>query len=175
MTKQALRQFIRQQKAALSPSQRQAASAALCRNVEADPHFDEAHTILMYYPLPDEADVRSLLRSHPQKQFLLPVVVGTDLELRRYEGEASLAPGAFGILEPTGPAFDQLDAIDLVIVPGIAFTPTGQRLGRGRGYYDRLLPRLRNAYKMGVCWPCQMVTDIPTEPHDMPMDCVITG
>ena len=72
-------------------------------------------------------------------------------------------------------AFAREKAIDLVIVPGIAFTPAGQRLGRGRGYYDRLLPRLRNAYKMGVCWPCQMVTAIPTEPHDMPMDCVITG
>ena len=175
MTKQELRRYIRQQKAALSPSQRKAAAVALCRKVEADPHFMEARTILLYYPLPDGVDVRPLLHSTPTKQLLLPVVVGDDLELRIYQGEASLRPGAFGILEPVGPAFTQLETIDLAIVPGIAFTPEGQRLGRGRGYYDRLLPRLQQAYKMGVCWACQLVEAIPTEAHDMKTDSVISA
>ena len=64
-------------------------------------------------------------------------------------------------------------AIDLAIVPGMAFDPQGHRLGRGRGYYDRFLPLIPQAYKIGLCFPFQLVGNVPTEPTDIAMDEVV--
>lgn len=172
--KQALRRHIRRLKATTPSAVREAASRALCRHIAAHPQFKEAHTVLAYYPLPDEADLSPLFQEYPDKQFLLPVVVGDDLELRVYAGEESLHPGAFGIMEPIGLPFTDFDTVQLVIVPGVAFTADGRRLGRGRGYYDRLLPRLPQAFKLGVCWPFQLLDTIPVEPFDIMMDAVIS-
>ena len=66
------------------------------------------------------------------------------------------------------------DAIDLIIVPGVGFDRQGNRLGRGKGYYDRLLPRIPSAYKIGICFPFQLVEEIPAEPFDIRMDEIVT-
>ena len=85
-------------------------------------------------------------------------------------------PGAFGIEEP-GPQAELCDPgeLDLIVVPGVAFTAAGQRMGRGRGYYDRYLsqPGVR-AVKVGVCFAHQLVVSLPVEPHDVTMDRVVT-
>ena len=65
-------------------------------------------------------------------------------------------------------------SIELVVVPGMAFDKQGHRLGRGKGYYDRLLPKLTNAYKLGVCFPYQYIEEVPTDEHDIRMDEVLT-
>ena len=83
--------------------------------------------------------------------------------------------GAFGILEPTGEVFSDYDNVDAAIIPGMAFDGHGNRLGRGKGYYDRLLPRLTKAYKIGVCFPFQYFDEIPSEEHDVVMDCVVSS
>ena len=80
----------------------------------------------------------------------------------------------FGIGEPTGPEFTDLESIDMIIVPGVAFDSHGNRMGRGRGFYDRLLKSTPNAAKIGVGYDFQLLDTIPVEPHDVPMDCVIT-
>lgn len=135
-----------------------------------------AHTVLLYHSLPDEVDTHDFIRRWAgQKRILLPVVKGEDLELRPYTGDNCLAEGAFHIDEPTGPAFTDYVAIDLAIIPGVAFDRQGNRLGRGKGYYDRLLPRLENTYKIGLCFPCQLVDRIPAEAHDVKMDEVLCG
>ena len=64
--------------------------------------------------------------------------------------------------------------ITFAVIPGVAFDHTGNRLGRGKGYYDRLLPHLSKAFKVGICFPYQLIETIPTEPFDIPMDSVIT-
>lgn len=143
--------------------------------VEAHPAFQGAATVLLFYPLPDEPDTRPLLeRWGGQKCLLLPAVTGNDLELRLYESSRPLSMGRFGIAEPAGPAFTDYAAIDLVLVPGVAFDAQGHRLGRGKGYYDRFLPRIPQAYKIGVCFAYQFVENVPTEPFDIRMDEVIT-
>ncbi len=138
--------------------------------------FFSAKVVLLYCPLADEVWLdESLFVNWDDHKVLLPKVVGDDLELRIFDGFDSLEKGAFGILEPVGEMFTDYDAVDFVVVPGMAFDKAGHRLGRGKGYYDRLLPRLRNAYKIGVCFPFQFFDEIPSEPHDVRMDCVVCG
>lgn len=171
MTKRELRQQIRTQKRRLSAAELAVMSEDICSKVLALASWQEAGTLLLYYPLPDEVDVRLLIKDafESGKKVLLPVVKGDELELHLYEGEASLKEGAFGIMEPTGPLFAPIhyDEIELAIIPGMAFDSAGHRLGRGKGYYDRLLPNLRDAKLIGVCFPFQFLEEVPAEAHDI--------
>ena len=134
--------------------------------------------MLAYHPLPDEVDVSPLLDISLEagKRVLLPVVEGDHLLLREYVGPQSLALGAYGIMEPVGDDYPEsrYGEIDLALIPGMAFDSKMRRLGRGKGYYDRLLPRLACAYRMGVCFPFQLLPKVASEEHDMPMDDVVT-
>ncbi len=192
MTKQELRRLMREAKRSHSPEERAALSEALCQRIAASGYWGDALTVLLYHALPDEVDLTPLLRLGREqgKRLLLPVVCGDDLEVREYQGEESLHEGAFGIMEPsTGEEGDlllsvpegavvrgedgNLGSVDLVLVPGMAFDPQGHRLGRGRGYYDRLLPRLTRARRVGVCFPFQLVGEVPTDSHDQCVDEVV--
>ena len=117
-------------------------SAEILAALEAHPAFRAATTVLLYHSLKDEVDTHEFIRKWSrEKRILLPVVVGDDLELRLYTGPEDLKPGAYGIEEPTGELFTDYADIDFIVVPGVAFDRNGNRLGRGKGYYDRLLPR----------------------------------
>lgn len=155
---------------------RQSQSAEALAALEAHPAFGAARTVLLYHSLPDEVDTHAFVEKWSgAKRVLLPVVVGNDLELRCYTGLHDLAVGAFGISEPTGELFTDYGSIDLVVVPGVAFDRLGNRLGRGRGYYDRLLPRIPHARKVGICFPFQIVDRVPAEAFDIRMDEVVSG
>lgn len=150
-------------------------SAKILAALEAHPAFRAAKTVLLYYSLKDEVDTHAFVRKWSnQKQILLPVVVGDDLELRLYTGPEGMQISSYGIEEPVGEAFTDYDSIDLIVVPGVAFDQKGNRLGRGKGYYDRLLPQIPSAYKAGICFPFQLVEEVPAEPHDVCMDIIIT-
>lgn len=154
--KQQLRKAIRIVKASYSPEELEAFSLSVLRKLEAHPRFVSAHTVLLYHSLPDEVNTHAFIdRWCAEKEILLPTVVGDDLVLHRYTGPDCLSPGSFGILEPSGEPFTDFDRIDLAVVPGMAFDSQGVRLGRGKGYYDRLLPRLPRAYRIGLCFPFQ--------------------
>ena len=171
MTKRELRQQIRTQKRRLSAAELAVMSEDICSKVLALASWQEAGTLLLYYPLPDEVDVRLLIKDafESGKKVLLPVVKGDELELHLYEGEASLKEGAFGIMEPTGPLFapEHYGEIELAVIPGMAFDSAGHRLGRGKGYYDRLLPNLNAAKLIGICFPFQLLEEVPAEAHDI--------
>lgn len=145
--------------------------------VEQSEVFRSAQVVLAYYSLADELFTHDFVqRWAARKTILLPKVVGDDLTLHSYNGPLSLREGAFGIMEPCTPEYADYAAVDLVIVPGVAFDGDGHRLGRGRGYYDRLFAsRLPyNIYKVGVCYPFQLVEHVPTESCDVQMDKVVT-
>ena len=152
-------------------------SEEITNRVLASAEWQKAGTLLLFYPLADEVDVRPLIQEAFQsgKQVLLPVCKGEELELHLYEGEESLRMGVYGIMEPTGPAFPEgnYDEIQLAIIPGMAFDRAGHRLGRGKGYYDRLLPKLKNARKVGICWAFQLLDEVPNDPHDISVHEVI--
>lgn len=172
--KKALRSKIRAQKAGYTPAQLSSMSEEVCRSISTDGLWHSAGTILLYHPLPDEVDVRPLIEEAVRRgqKVLLPKVVGDDLELHVYTGKDSLSEGSFGIMEPNGEPFppERYTEVDLALVPGMAFDPFGHRLGRGKGFYDRLLPQLPKAYRIGVCFPFQLVENVPHESHDIPMN-----
>lgn len=150
-------------------------SAEILAALEAHPAFRAATTVLLYHSLKDEVDTHEFIRKWSrEKRILLPVVVGDDLELRLYTGPEDLKPGAYGIEEPTGELFTDYADIDFIVVPGVTFDRNGNRLGRGKGYYDRLLPRIPSAHKAGICFPFQLVEEVPAEPFDIRMDEIIT-
>ena len=151
-------------------------SANILTALEAHPAFRAANTVLLYHSLNDEVDTHEFIRKWSnKKRILLPVVVGDDLELRIYTGPENMSIcGVYGIEEPTGEAFTDYAAIDFIVVPGVAFDAKGNRLGRGKGYYDRLLPRIPSAYKAGICFPFQLVEEVPAESFDVRMDIIIT-
>lgn len=98
------------------------------------------------------------------------------LEVRELAPE-QLAPGRWGIWEPTdeAPLLSDYSRLDLVVVPGVAFSSDGRRLGRGKSFYDRFLPLVPRAAFVGVCYPCQVVEQIPADPWDIGMDIVCCG
>lgn len=178
MTKQELRTYMRQEKSRYTPEQRAAFSAQVVERLEQHPLFRAAATVLLYRSLPDEVDTHALIRRvAANKRILLPVVKDeTHLSLRLYAGEEHLARGAFGIEEPVGDDESASAQLDLAVVPGVAFDAEGHRLGRGRGYYDRLLVGLRRlgVPLLGLCFPFQRVASVPTDEHDVAMDDVVS-
>ena len=174
-SKSALRKEFKNRIQSLSSSERRTLENAALSNLEKNNLFLTAQTILSFWSLPDEISTHNFNEIWcERKQILLPVVVGDKLELRRFEGVEKMKKGAFGIMEPQGEAFTDFDSIDLAIIPGVGFSPQGARLGRGKGYYDRLLPNLR-CPKIGLALPCQIADEIPTEEWDIFMDEVIFG
>ncbi|WP_368408689.1 5-formyltetrahydrofolate cyclo-ligase, partial [uncultured Muribaculum sp.] len=129
--------------------------------------------ILMYHSLPDELSTIDFIdKWHTRKHFFLPRVNGVNLDVLPYD-RTRLQYGSFHIEEPTGDDIEDIDNIELIIVPGIAYDNRGNRVGRGKGYYDRLLSRTK-ATKIGIGYDFQLVDEIDSEPHDITMDIVIT-
>ena len=180
MDKKELRRYIREQKRHFTPQQLGEMSLSIMSSVLTHPRIQEADTILMYHSLPDEVDTHSALDQllAMGKKVLLPKVVSdTEMTIHEYTGADSLQPSEpYGILEPTTPELSIINCqLSIAIVPGMAFDKQRHRLGRGKGYYDRFLSQIPNIYKIGVCFPFQMLESIPSESTDVVMDEVITS
>ena len=166
------------QKQMHTPEQLAALSDEVTDRLLWDAHLRQAETVLAYHALADEVNTERLLEwlLAEGKTVLLPRVTGEEsMELCRYTGPQDLLPGFFSISEPTGEPYppSSYSDIDLAIIPGMAFDLQGNRLGRGKGYYDRLLPQLSRAWRIGLCFPFQKLPGIPADAHDIKMHHVI--
>ena len=140
--------------------------------VESLPEFIAAESVLLYWSMPSEVDTHAFAqRWYGRKKLYLPKVAGEVLEIREYI-PGDLEEGYRGIMEPSAQA-PCVKEVDLVIVPGMAFDASGSRLGRGGGFYDRLLPSL-SCPKVGVCRQEQLVEEVPMQEWDQKVDIVIT-
>ena len=172
MNKAELRLSIKKGKLNISHKERESASILVMNKIETLTQFKEAKNILLYNALPDELPTDCMLEKwNGSKEIFLPVVVDDNLVIKKYNKKL-LRVGAFGIFEPEGDEVE-IGLIDLIIVPGVAFDRHLNRLGRGKGYYDRLLTN-SNAYFIGIGYDMQVVDSITTEPHDIKMNCIIT-
>lgn len=170
-----LRAAMRNRRAALPTATRDAAGRLITRHLLASPQISEATAVMVYASAPQEVPTRPLIDAllAAGKDVYLPrQSPGGLLEIVAVHADDTLVTGPHGILEPSGPAIDP-GQIDVVIVPGVGFTASGTRLGNGGGAYDRLLAAM-SATKIGLAFACQILAAIPTEPHDVPMDVVVT-
>lgn len=173
MNKERIRARIKAQKALLSQAERLEAARAAFALLERHASFLMASRILMYHSLPDELPTLEFIdKWHGTKQFFLPRVNGVNLEILPYD-KSRLRLGAFQIEEPQGDDVADVSEIEMIVVPGVAYDRKGNRVGRGKGYYDRLLATSR-AVKVGLAYDFQMVDEIDAEPHDVRVDVVIT-
>lgn len=173
--KSRIRAYVRELRSSHSASELSEMSEGAVKALKSLIEESGAQTILLYASLPDEVNTHELLNElHAQGRLvLIPSVCGDSLELRVYD-PSHTATGAFGIMESCGVLFDDFEAIDLAVIPGVAFTRDGQRLGRGKGYYDRLLPLLP-CPKIGLCFPFQILSSIPTASHDASVQSVVSA
>lgn len=175
-TKSEIRKEVKSSVKNLSEEQKREKSALIFSQVANLSVLQYAHTIALYASLPDEVFSFDAIESFStSKRVVLPRVEGSDMEFYPYSPN-TLERGAFGIAEPQGTEAIEPAEIDVIIVPGVAFTPDGKRCGRGKGYYDKYLskPGLR-AIKIGICYAEQLVNNIPCEEHDIVMDMVVSG
>ena len=176
--KRLVRQEVRLTSGCLNLSQAEMASEVVCRLILQSDVWREADQVMLYMAIPGELDLSHLLAIGLEtgKKIALPRY---SPEKRAYEACAlvvlsDLVPGKFGILEP--PEASQImdtKQLDLAIVSGVAFDGSGGRLGRGGGYFDRLLAGIP-ALKCGVCLDGQVRPDVPLERHDVKMDMIAT-
>ena len=127
--------------------------------------------MLVYHSLPDELQTIEYLDKMLSKELFLPKVDGDTLKIVAYD-KSRLITGAYNILEPDDNNYFPVEDIELIIIPGVAFDKQKNRLGRGKGYYDKLLSNTE-AFKIGICYDFQLVDEISTDAHDIKMDIVI--
>jgi 5-formyltetrahydrofolate cyclo-ligase len=176
--KQALREAIRLGIADLGSVRRQLLSAEIRARLLMQPVWREARALLLFAALADEPDVRPLIHValNQGKRVALPrfLSVRGEYEAAAICSNEDLSPGRFGVLEPRleRPAVDLMQ-LDFALVPGVGFDLTGRRLGRGSGFYDRLLAGVPG-HKCGVAFDCQVVPEVPEESHDVRLNSLVT-
>jgi len=148
-------------------------SVQLWAAVAATPEYEAAPTVMAFVGCKGEPDTDPLFArlAADGKRLLLPRV--EDGKLVVCDGTGQMAVSRFGVSEPTGPSLP-LSEVGFVIVPGLAFTADGVRLGYGAGFYDRFLPQL-SVPNAGVCFTEQLVDELPTEPHDVRVQQVVSA
>ncbi len=176
MNKEELRRYARAL-FLLTPQMISEKSAAICAAILHSEAWQRARVVALFAPQAREPNVELLWPHAAGKTVAYPRVHDSWLELLQVDHPAALAAGRWKLREP---ARDEKRLVapgelDLVLIPGVAFTSDGCRLGRGGGYYDRLLATLGPAaHKLGVCYHVQLVEEIPTEPHDQRLHAVVT-
>jgi 5-formyltetrahydrofolate cyclo-ligase len=178
LSKTALRQRVRTTLDAMTISDCRALSQNLCAILRVQPIWRTAASALYFAPLSGEPDLTLLLEEAWADGKIVALPYFNSLtglySARAVSSRSELIPGQFGVLEPgAGCPSVSLNQLDLVLVPGVAFDLGGRRLGRGKGFYDRLLAEVRG-HKCGVAFDMQIVAEVPEEPHDIRVDSILT-
>ena len=164
-------------RAAFDNTARETASVIICEKLRALPEWQTAKVVMGFAPLGDEPDIEPLLCA--TRATALPRWIDDGYEPAQISNlQTDLCPGKFAVREPTPecPTMEWSE-VDVILVPGLAFDKAGNRMGRGGGYYDRLLDCARAAgpvTAVGVCFEWQCVVQVPVEPHDRPVDLVVS-
>lgn len=171
--KKELRRQMKSVKASLSQVEKENKSRRIFEYIEKQAWFFNADVVMCYWSLPDEVITHEFcLKWMHSKTILLPRMVGPDIIPVVFDGSLVREP-LLGVEEPEGAEFSHIDMINVIVVPGVAFDSAGNRMGRGKGFYDKFL-RKTNALKVGVCFAEQMAENIPTDHHDLPMDMIVS-
>jgi 5-formyltetrahydrofolate cyclo-ligase len=176
LKKQMLRRQLHDAGVAVTTHQKRVWNIKISSTIVTFGLYQQAHTIACFIPLADEPDIWPVIRDawKQKKTVAVPLIEGTELILKKIICKNDLEIGPYHIRQPkdTCPLI-LLSSIDTFFVPGQAFDRNGNRLGRGQGYYDRLL---KNIHKptIGVCYGFQLFNELPHDCHDIKVDSIIT-
>lgn len=177
LDKAALRKTMRATRACLDAAARRDAHAAIVRSVVAHALERGDRVVALYAGSEHEADPARAAEPLAAAgcRVVWPRVAAPGQLSFHAAAFSELRPGFRGIVEPPADAAQTpWQDIDLALIPGLAFTPEGQRLGQGGGFYDRLLGRSPRPFAVGIAYAAQVVADLPAEAHDQPVDRVLT-
>ena len=175
--KKSIRAEVRRRIKLLSEEEKQSSATAIFAKIEATEAFAKAECVALFVAMWDEVPTTETLERWRGlgKHVVIPRVEGDIMRYYDYHPDR-MTVGAFGIIEPVGNKEVEAEAIDLMIVPARAFTPNGDRMGRGGGFYDKYMSLEGfRAVKYGVAYACQIFDSLPTDPHDIPVDKVFTN
>ncbi len=183
--KNVIRRQMRAHRKALSPDERERASKIICAKLLSDggitaatDPLESGGAVAVYLASPDELDLSDFIREMLSRgvKVVSPRWNGETYELARIKGldEVNLRRGPMNILEPGEAEIVEPSAVAAWIIPGLAFTQDGKRLGYGGGWYDRLLADANGTLKIGVAHEFQIVDNLPHEPHDILLDRVVS-
>ena len=177
MQKPELRQCMRQRLAQMEAERYGEASAAIVQHIIDSDFWKQSAGVLLYSPLPMEPQITPLFfqARTDGKRIFYPKVAGVQLELYELTDPGQLKLGSFGVMEPDETQCRRVEstAVDMTLVPGLAFDMQGVRLGRGQGYYDRFLAEFHGA-AVGCFFSIQEVEEVPLEPHDQILRSMVT-
>jgi len=175
--KKALRQQVLAQRDAYEPAERAALSTRIITELEALMHERNVKVLHSFLPMGSEVELFPLLDravANGIEVYAPKTLKGRVLEHYRYTGQQHLVPGVFGTRHPAGDE-PYTGTYDMILVPGLAFTEKGDRLGYGAGYYDSFLPQHPKAMTVAVCFPFQVVDALPVEAHDRVVQRVVSS
>lgn len=175
--KKAVRNKVRAQIKLLSNEAKKQQAHSVFDQIQKLETFKKARVIMHFWSLPDEIPTHECVQKWAlDKQILLPVIAGNNLIIKMFEGVGNMQPDSqYHIPEPTGETIIDPKP-DIIILPGVAFDSKCNRLGRGKGFYDRFLAKHQlSALLIGVAFDEQLVPEVPTEAHDFKLDMVVTS
>lgn len=175
MDKQTLRRMIREQKKAMTEEQIASASEKLGELFAASPLYHQAKTIYGYLPYNQEVRTVPMLQRAltDGKRVAVPKCYGDEMRFIYLDDLSKVESGYCGIPEPIADEPIADDPTALVLMPGLAFTERGDRMGYGGGFYDKFLAAEPDHPTLALCYSFQMVEQIPTDQFDIPVDCVL--
>lgn len=178
--KQELRSEFVSIRRAAAPAQREIWNRRIAELFADWPIYQQCRSVMFYVAMADETATAGLIEDalHRGKQVYAPLL-GTqygEMSAAVIKRPQDLVVGKYGLKmpPPDSATLAAGESIDLIVVPGVAFDRTGNRLGMGAGYYDRFFSRTRHAVRLGLAWNCQVVAAAPCEPHDVRMHYLLT-
>lgn len=185
MNKSELRKLIKEKGKIFfqNPHNKPDASFNIGKKICALPEFKNADVVFAFMPMNDEANIGIVILEAfmSGKKVAVPKITDEkgEMEFHWISSDEEMKEGPFGIYEPHGNSLVDMNTVpenSLLLVPGVAFTKDGKRLGRGKGFYDRFMAKYENKFfKAGVCFDFQLVDDIPVSENDINVDKVIYG
>ncbi len=175
--KDRLRRDLLEKRRNLPQSLRQEKSALILEVLLSEKVFSDALSVALYFPVNGEVDTREIFKKcvDLEKKVFFPKTLGSDLVFLKTENIEELTPGAFSIPEPPADAESARgDELDLVLVPGVAFDFSGNRIGYGKGFYDRFLKDIPRQMRFGLAYRFQVLENIPSDETDVKTGRIIT-
>ena len=177
-TKKQIRAEILKRRSALSKDEVADKSRAICRKIVSCEQFVQAEIILLYLDFNHEVETGLIWEKAQKmrKHVAAPRLIGSQMVFARIQSEKDLIPGKWGISEPKKncPVIREHDSRTVVIMPGVAFDCSRNRIGYGGGYYDRYFAGYDSVYKIAAAYDLQIVEQVPAEPFDLKPDCIVT-